>query len=259
MTQTRDVSIDLGPGRRVHCVETGEGPAVVFFPGNGCSVEDMAPLIPRIGSRFRFVGIDPPGRQPTDWPDEEFDFLKDLPPLIDRVLAEMRVAPHVAMGHSMGGMLALQHANRNRHAVKGLVLFEGFVTLKIHAANAAPNGLRPIRMSPDIAEAFRRRQAANQYWLETHPRFRKSFWASQQAHDARPWVGGLNLPILVFIGENGQCLPSDLQAWRNALGMEAVADLAVVAVPRSGHWMMLDDPEAVGEVLMPFLEGRMSR
>ena len=249
----KDLFVDFGPGRRVHCVEMGEGPTVVFFPGNGCSVEDMAPLMPRIAERYRFVGIDTPGRVPTDWPDESFSFLEDMPRVVDRALSELHVGPHIAMGHSMGGMLALQHANRHRGQVRGLVLFEGFVTLKIHYANAAPRGLRPIRMAPEVEKAFLQRQAANQYWLESHPKFKDSFWASQQAHDARPWVAELNIPILVFIGENGQKLPPDLDAWRKALGMDGVKDLTVVPVPHAGHWMMLDDPKLVGDALMPFL------
>ena len=279
MADRKEAFVDLGPGRRVHCVDMGDGPAVVFFPGNGCSVEDMAPLMPRIAERYRFVGIDPPGRVPTEWPDEPFSFLDDLPPVIDRALTEvflphrpasrsalrpaarpadgaktlLKVGPHVAMGHSMGGMLALQHANRHRGQVRGLVLFEGFVTLKIHSANAAPKGFRSIRMAPETEKAFLQRQAANQYWLESHPKFKESFWASQQAHDARPWVAELNIPILVFIGENGQKLPPDLDSWRKALGMDRVKDLTIVPVPHAGHWMMLDDPKLVGDALMPFL------
>ena len=253
MVKRSELFLDFGPGRRVHCVEMGEGPAVVFFPGNGCSVDDMAPLMPRIAERFRFVGIDIPGRTPTEWPDETFSFLEDMPRVVDRALAELKVGPHVAMGHSMGGMLALQHAHRHRDQVRGLVLFEGFVTLKTHSANAAPKGFRPIRMAPEIEKTFLQRQAANQYWLESHPKFKESFWASQQAHDARPWVAELNIPILVFIGENGQKFPPDLDAWRKQIGMEGVKDLTVVTVPHSGHWMMLDDPKRVGDEVMRFL------
>jgi pimeloyl-ACP methyl ester carboxylesterase len=254
MAERKETCLNFGPGRRVHCVDMGEGPAVVFFPGNGCSVEDMEPLMGRIAERYRFVGIDPPGRVPTEWPDESFSFLNDLPQVVDRALAEMKVGEHVALGHSMGGMLALQHANRHRRQVRGLALLEGFVTLKIHYANVAPNGLRPIRMAPAIEKAFLQRQAANQYWIESHPKFKESFWASQQAHDARPWVAALNIPILVFIGDNGQEFPPDLDAWRKALGMDGVKDLKVVTVPHAGHWMMLDDPKALGDALMPFLQ-----
>ena len=248
-----DIFLDFGPGRRVHCVVAGSGPDVVYFPGNGCSVEDMHLLIDRIAGEYRFVGIDPPGREPTEWPDEAFSFSDDLPRVIDRALDELGVGPHVALGHSMGGMYALQHANRHRGRVRALALFEGFVTLPIHYANAAPDGFRPFRMGPEVAEAFERRHAANLKWEADRPRFKAAFWPSQQAHDARPWVAELDIPILVFIGENGQELPAGLDGWRRRLGMDRVRDLTVEVIPNAGHWMMLDDPERVGEALMQFL------
>ena len=135
-----------------------------------------------------------------------------------------------------------------------MVLFEGFVTLEVHAATVASNGFRPVRMAPDVAESLNRRLAANERWENAHPVFKTSFRPSQQAHDARPWVADLNMPILVFIGERGQELPSDPGGWREQLGMVGVSDLTVEVIPDAGHWMMLDDPRRVGKSLMRFLD-----
>jgi pimeloyl-ACP methyl ester carboxylesterase len=254
MSIRKDFFLDFGPGRRIHCVEAGQGTDVVYFPANGGSVEDMQLLIDRIAAKHRFVGIDGPGREPTEWPDESFSFFEDMPGVMDRALAELKVGPHVAMGHSMGGMYALHHARRHAGQVLALVLFEGFVTLPIHYATAAPDGFRPFRMRTDVADAFKRRFAANRAWEDERPAFKATFWPSQQPHDARPWVAELGLPILVFVAENGQKLPSSLEGWRRQLGMDRVDDLSVEVVPKAGHWMMLDDPERVGVVLMGFLE-----
>ena len=254
MATREDMTLDFGPGRRLHAVVAGEGVDVVYFPGNGCSVEDMHPLIGRIAEQYRFVGIDGPGREPVEWPDEPFDFFKDMPRAMDRALEMLGVGPHIAMGHSMGGMYALQHANRHRESVRALVLFEGFTTLEIHSATAAPDGFRPFRMTPEVAEAWRRRLAANRKWEADRPAFRDSFWPSQQAHDARHWVGELGIPILVFVGENGRKLPGDLPGWRRQLGMDGVEDLAVEVIPNAGHWMMLDDPKTVLSALESFLD-----
>ncbi len=254
MEKRKDVFLDFEPGRRIRGVVAGDGPDVVYFPGNLCSVEDMAPLIGRIAEKYRFIGIDPPGREPAEWPDEPFSFFDDLPYVIDRALLELNVGPHVAMGHSMGGMLALQHANRHRDTVRALVLFEGFVTLQIHLDTIAQDGFRVVRARPDVADALCRRLEENRLWEASRPAFKSSFWPSQQAHDARPWVAELNIPILVFIGENGQDLPSDPEGWRRKLGMNRVKDLTVEVIPNAGHWMMLDDPDRVGGAIMRFLD-----
>ena len=253
MTERNDLFLDFGPGRRLHAIVAGKGPDVVYFPGNGCSAEDMHLLIPRLAEHFRFVGIDGPGREPVEWPDEEFDFFKDMPAVMDRALRELGVGRHVAMGHSMGGMYALQHAHRHRGEVRALVLFEGFTTLPIHYRTAAPNGFRPVRMEYEVAREFVKRQAANKHWEEARPRFRNTFWPSQHFHDARPFVAELGLPVLTFVSENGQELPTDLDGWRTRLGMDRVADLTVEVIPKAGHWMMLDDPAHTGDALMRFL------
>jgi pimeloyl-ACP methyl ester carboxylesterase len=138
--------------------------------------------------------------------------------------------------------------------VRGLVRLEGFVTLAIHRATVAPDGFGPIRMTPEVENAWRRRRAANAAWTRGRPRFQQSFWPSQQSHDARPWVADLAAPILVVIGEHGQRLPDGPDAWRRHLGMAGVRDLTVEVVPNAGHWMMLDDPEAVGSALTRFLD-----
>ena len=146
--------VDMGPGRRIHYLDQSEGPAVVYFPGNGCCVDDFHLLVNDVARRFRFVGVNPPGREPTEWPDEPFDFFSNLPAVVDYVLDRLQVGPHVALGHSMGGMYALHHARRHPETVKGLVLFEGFTTLKIHRETCAPDGMRSFRMAPSVEQAW---------------------------------------------------------------------------------------------------------
>lgn len=255
--------VDLGVGRRVHAEIEGSGADVLFFPGNGCTIADAGPLRDAIARRYRFVGIDPPGRPPTTWPDEPFHFIRDLLPIVDRVADELDIAarPHVVIGHSMGAMLALQYANRHRNAVRGLVLIEGFSTLDIHFRVVSHEGFRSLRMPEAIRVAWERRRVECTAWEQAHPQFHASFWPSQREHDARPFVAELNMPILVIVGGLGQAMPSldDLDAWRKHLGMDRVRDLAVHVVPNAGHWTMLDDPPAVEAAVTPFIERCMPR
>lgn len=258
-----DRYVELGPGRRVHVEAEGRGSDVLFFPGNGCTIADAVPLRDAIVRRYRFVGIDPPGRPPTTWPDEPFHFIRDLLPIVDHVADDVGVTarPHVVIGHSMGAMLALQYANRHRNTVRGLVLIEGFPTLDIHFRVVSHEGFRCVRMLETIRAAWERRRAECTAWEQEHPQFHASFWPSQREHDARPFVAELGVPILVIVGGLGQAMPplSDLDAWRKHLGMDRVGDLTVHVVSNAGHWTMLDDPPAVEVVVMPFIERCMRR
>lgn len=249
--------ITFGPGRRVHYKTAGEGAAVVFLPGNGCSVADFDPVMEMVAQRYQVFGIDIPGREPSEWPDVYFDFEKDLPSVLDWVLSQLNIGEHVVVGHSMGGMAAIQHARRHGVRVRGAALMEGFVNLDRHRETVSKGGFKPIRMPEPLKVDFERRRDLNARWLNDHPRFRESFWRSQVGFDAQPWIAELaQLPVQVFVGDLGQLLPrtDDLTSWRTQLGMDPIENLELVLVPNAGHWLMLDDFDYVGKHLLGFID-----
>lgn len=248
--------LNVAPGKRVHWWESrpadADGTTFVFLPGNGCSSLDVGPLALALAQHVRVVGIDPPGREPTLWPDEPFDFVDDLPPLIERLLDAARVGPCILVGHSMGAMLAFHVARfRNRNhpqTVRGLITMEGFVSMEVHARVVSPKGFRAVRFAPTLRAGWEERMAGDKAWLDARPTFAASFWESQKSrHDARAWVASLDLPILLVVGDLGQPMPpaKDLAAWRHHAGLDDLHDLDLCLVPRAGHWPMLDDPPAV--------------
>ena len=250
----KDRSIPLGPNRSLHAASAGSGPDILFFPGNGCSSTDIGPMGDALAERYRVTLLDPPGREPSVWPDEPCDFLRDFVPAADAATKTLALEPHVVIGHSMGGMLALQYANLRRGLVRGLVLIEGFVTLEIHQRVVSHEGFRSVRMSEEVRVPWAESIERNKAWEQSHPRFRETFWASQQKHDARGFVADLNVPILVIVGDLGQPMPprDDMQAWRRHVGMDDVRDFELLLVPNAGHWTMLDDPAVVTEQVMRF-------
>ncbi|MCX5662793.1 MAG: alpha/beta fold hydrolase [Planctomycetota bacterium] len=244
--------LDLGAGKCVHWWEsappTRDATTFVFLPGNGCSSLDVGPLGAALAKRGRLVGLEPPGREPTLWPDEPFDFVRDLPPIVDQMLDAAGVGDCILVGHSMGAMLALHVARQRPKHVRGLVMIEGFVSLKIHNEVVSPQGFRAARMPEALRAGWERRMAEDKAWLAARPRFAESFWESQKSqHDARAWVAELGLPILIFVGDLGQPMPpvEDVDAWRRHVGMDRVRDFEVCVVPNAGHWAMLDDAPAV--------------
>lgn len=248
--------IELGPGRRVHALVAGvdRGLTVVLLPGNICSVGDFELLMPVLAARHRVVAVDVPGREPTAWPDEPFDFVRDLPDVLDAVLDACGIGPHIVVGHSMGGMLALQHAYRAGDVVRGIVLLEGFTTLDIHSRTVAPDSARPLGMAADVEARWRARRAANRAWAALHPRFDATFWPSQRGHDARSWVGDLGVPMQLLIADRGQPIPRDPAALAAYVGMATVADLSIELIPDAGHWLMLDQPGAVNAKVLAFVD-----
>ncbi len=252
----------FGMGKALHSASVGHGRDVVYFPGNGCGIEDFGPVAARLAGEYRVTGVHVPGREPVMWPDEGVDLVTQLPGMVKQVLDGAGVGRHVAVGHSMGGMLALQHARamqaRGEQArVAGLVLIEGFVSLETHFNVISRASYRPVSMAAEVEEAWHARQAANGLWNKRRPIFYREFWASQVRHDAREWVGELGMPILHITAANAQRLlpeEKDVEAWRELLEMKGVEDLEVCVTPGAGHWPMLDQPGLVGERVRKFLK-----
>ncbi|MBL4700850.1 MAG: alpha/beta hydrolase [Phycisphaeraceae bacterium] len=248
--------VEFGPGRNVHAQIGGRGPAVVFFPGNGGSIADFLPVMQQLAEDHRVIGLDLPGRSETDWPDVRFDFTADLQPVIDWTLSQLGVGSHTAVGHGSGTRVALHHAQRHFGKIQGVSMVEGYVNQEAQQQTAGKRYRRPIRMSADRVEAFEQRRKGHAVWLNNHSTFRESFNATQRAYDASQWVGELEIPIQVIIGDQGQTLPpiSDNAGWHKQLNLTKIEMLEISLIPDAGYWVMLDDPDKVSESLRNFIK-----
>jgi pimeloyl-ACP methyl ester carboxylesterase len=247
----------VGVGKALHSATIGVGRDVVVLPGNGCSMEDFGPVAARLARDYRVTGVHVPGREPVLWPDESIGFTDELPGVVERVIDGAGVGRFVAVGHSMGGMLAIQLARAMPGRVAGLVLVEGFVSLETHFRVVSRASYKPVAMSDEILAAWKARQEKNGAWNKARPAFFKGFWEGELKHDARGWIGALEVPILQVMAAHPEGkLPAegDLEAWRATLEMGDVKDLEVCVVPESGHWPMLDQPKLVYERISKFLK-----
>src|SRR5688572_9216575 len=112
-------------GVRMRWFEGGEGPPVVLLHGFGGAASNWTLVAPPLVVRHRVLVPDLPGHggsPPLAAPPVTLD------PFADRVaqLLEARDsdsrAPVLAVGHSLGGVVALRLAIRHPHLVRGLLL-----------------------------------------------------------------------------------------------------------------------------------------
>lgn len=112
----------LRSGRRVHIIETGEGPPVVFLHGSSTSSLSLLPILERLEG-VRAVAVDRPGfglSEPAHVPRERFreaaiDFL-------DEVVDALELETSVLAGNSMGGTWGLWYALARPERSRRLVL-----------------------------------------------------------------------------------------------------------------------------------------
>jgi pimeloyl-ACP methyl ester carboxylesterase len=119
---TRRRHIEVRSGRRVHVIEAGEGPPVLFLHGSSTSSLSLLPLLERLED-VRAIAVDRPGfglSEPVHVPRERF---RDAAiAFVDEVIAEFGLQTSALAGNSMGGTWALWYALARPDRVRRLVL-----------------------------------------------------------------------------------------------------------------------------------------
>jgi pimeloyl-ACP methyl ester carboxylesterase len=118
----RSRSIDLRSGRRVHIIEVGEGPPVMFLHGSNTSSLSLLPLLERLEG-VRAIAVDRPGfglSEPVRVPREHFR--EAAVAFVDEVVAALGLQACALAGNSMGGTWALWYALARPDRVGQLVL-----------------------------------------------------------------------------------------------------------------------------------------
>jgi pimeloyl-ACP methyl ester carboxylesterase len=118
----RDRHIEVRSGRRVHVIEAGQGPPVVFLHGSSTSSLSLLPVLERLED-VRAIAVDRPGfglSDPVRVPRERFrDAAVEF---LDQVLDELGLQASALAGNSMGGTWALWYALARPERVRRLVL-----------------------------------------------------------------------------------------------------------------------------------------
>lgn len=229
-------------------------PALVFAHYFGGSARSWRPLLDALGDVGDVVVPDLPGfggTRPFATPTLT-DFADDLS-------ARAGDRPWVAVGHSMGGKIALAVAARKLPNLAGLILI-------------APSPPTPQPMSDDdrqaSLDAFDNRKVAERDLTRVACRLSPAlmdtvsedelrvdrstwrWWLEQGSRDdISPRTQGLRLPTLVITGDHDNVLGAETpaQVARN------LADSSLRIVADAGHMVPLEHPRIVARLIRNFL------
>ena len=163
--------------------------------------------------------------------------LNDLATDTLSAIDQLQLDRPILVGHSLGGMAALQAATREPAKVSALVLLEGWIIGR--SADAAFEGDRTYGQlgSHDIA-ALQSRDAAGR------ARFPDAVFQplteSCAAFDARPFVQTADLPIIQVLGAAGRTADTVAK-----LHIPNRANVDVRWVPGAGHYLPHERPADV--------------
>lgn len=247
-------------------LEQGEGETVIFLHGIGGEAEAFLPLMARL-SGYRCIAWNMPGYRDSAPLAQGFSFAalsEALGAFLDRLKAE----PVHLVGHSIGGMLALEHAVRQPGQVESLALIgttpafggrddsfkKAFLEARLAplerglgmeqmGAQAAPHLVGPgagAAVVEEIGAAIGRVPEAT--W--------RGILECLVTFDRRSDLARLPHPCCLIAGEHDSNAPARTMA-RMA---EALPDADYRALPGIGHMIPQEAPETVAAILQGFWE-----
>jgi len=264
-------------GIRIHYLTAGHGPAVILIHGYTQTSRMWRPLIARLADRFTVVAPDLPGIGDSDIPKNGLD-MKTAAIRIHALVKSLGIGKARVVGHDIGLMVAYGYAAQFPAEVEKLVVMDAFLPgvpgwelaydspdfwhFRFHGAtpealvkgrektyfayfwnDLAADGTHSLPAADRTAyvAAYSRpgRMRAGWAYFASWPDTAKDFAQMAQTR--------LTMPVLSIAGEKASAAILGPQMQRVA------ADVKVIELKGSGHWLMEERPRETMDALLAFL------
>jgi pimeloyl-ACP methyl ester carboxylesterase len=257
------VAVAEGVRVAVHAWGDQGAPALVLLHGGGLSSAEWTDLAPILAERRRVLAFDARGCGESDRDPELRYGVRTIVEDLELVCTHLGLARFALAGHSLGAVAACVYAAERPDVVTSLVLIDGGP-----ADHTRPSSLDdpPLAFATrDHAAAALRRMLPHgfpDWYLDTRFATRDDGsleWRSDIAGRVEwsrrggeplipglwPYVEALRMPTAVLRGDD-----SPLFRREDAVRMTQVnPNVRLVDVPRAGHFLHIDRPDAVLEAL----------
>ena len=254
---------------RLHLVEAGQGPPVLFLHGFPESWYSWRHQLGPVAERHRVVAADLPGCNESERLAGPEDYRVDL--VAGELAGILRwCGPAAVVGHDWGGMVAWWLAHRHPELVTGLIVINcphpSLVT-RISARDPAQlvrswyAGVLRLPVGPHLARlalplALRMIVPARDERAVYTASLRRSglreplhYYRHLRAAPGAPRCGAVRPPALLIWGERDPFLSARLADHTGHL----IPHLEILRVARGGHWVHQRRPEVVNEAIHRFL------
>jgi pimeloyl-ACP methyl ester carboxylesterase len=242
-------------GTALHYESSGDGaPALCLVHGSGGSTEAWRAQIVGLADITRVVAVDLPahGRSGGDGVTS----IDDAAGYVRALVESLGVGPVVIAGHSMGGAIAQAFALAAPGLTAGVVLVGTGARLRVlpkifelidHDYPAAVEFITDMGVAARAPDALRRSIAAAT--RRTRPRILAGDFGACDRFDVMPRLPEIEAPALVICGDEDRLTPPKYSRYFEA----HLPNARLVLVPGAGHYVQLEQPEAVTAALAEFL------
>lgn len=250
------------------------GPDIILIPGLATPREVWRPLALALKGEARLHLVELRGFAPGDpGPNAQGGVIAGLVDGLAAYIAERKLTHVKVIGHSLGGLAALELAERKPAGLDGIMIVDAMPFIGTLFAGptatvammepqavmlrdqllglARSGGTMPPATNNALTEAGKAKIVE---WTRAVD-LRAVAWALHEdmVTDARPGLAGLNVPLTLLYPVSGS--EAD-QARTRALYTGAYADVRgarLVAIEQSAHFIMLDQPVAFEKEVRTFL------
>jgi len=249
-----------------HHMERGAGPAVIFLHGIGGDAQSWLPELVALSGRCRAIAWDMPGYGGSPALSEmTFAALANA---LEELLDKLEIGRAHLVGHSIGGMVALEFAARFPGRVASLVLYAtspafgkpgGEWQQEFLKARLAPldAGRRMADLAPSIVESLVGDDPdpdgitrATATMSRVHEAAYRAAMQCLVTFDRRDALAGIAVPTLVLAGEKDDNAPAAMMERMAA----KIPGARFQVIPGAGHLAHFEQPEAFHAALDAFLE-----
>jgi len=228
-----------GDARRTTALGSfGRGPTVVLVHGLGSRAEHWLPMARDLARDHRVVLVELPGHGLAEMPGHLT--LEDAAETLDRAIAAECDGPVLLVGHSVGGLVAAAEALRAPGRVRALVLVE---TLRENYVGFGRDSLQGEAL---FEQAERVPAAAMKAWIRL-----------AVTTDLSPAMRGVRVPVLAVVSARTWPAGESWAACADTLGYPVTPSVTPARITDAGHFVMLDRPARLAELLRRF--ERLSR
>jgi haloalkane dehalogenase len=258
---------------RIHFVDEGKGPAIVFFHGNPTWSFLYRGIVSGLRDRFRCIAVDYPGFGLSDRPQgygyTPLEHAQTMGELVD----DLELDGFVTMGQDWGGPISLSLAFSRADRVRGVVLGNTWIwpidrlatkvfsrvmstalmQRRILERNYFVERLMPLAMAKELSveemNHYRRAQPTPEAraGVAEFPRqlLAARPWLEELEHQVRTSLG--SKPALVVWGMKDFGFPprAHLPRMRSTF-----ADATLVELSKAKHFIQEDEPETIAEAIL---------
>jgi len=246
-------------GLNIHWSTAGKGPnTVILVHGWTCDETTWRDQIPALSKSYRVVTLDLPGHGRSDSPKAGAFSMDLFARAVEAVRRDVNAQRVVLVGHSMGTPVVLRYAHLFPKHAAALVLVDGLVT-----APGNPPGAPPLvqQMTGPEGRQARERFVRGMFSAATTPEMQTRIVSMMMAAPEATALGALNA-VLDPAWQTGETLTFPvlgLYADKSTLGNRDVmkarfSNLEYVEIPETGHFLMIEKPEAFNARLIAFLD-----